>query len=282
MVGTKKKEIDQHYNTYNWPDDPASPAGLAYYKKAIAAMTKLLKDKCIKDLKEKNRPIRILEICAGCAYGGIALSKLLLDSGLTIELYATDIRPEPLRSAKKFADDILHQEIHTIEADIFELPAIDEPFDICLMYGLSTPHFNPWEMVVLLNKMSSLLQKNACMIVHEIDRRFTDFIENNYQNLSLVEGHDDNVLVSIHHGYDILKGTSKRQYYGLKKQIVPTSIDSYTWGVAESGAFMWTVFEEVKVVNVSKFRYLLVGKIPRVKVMNKDELKLPDFLDIKQ
>lgn len=56
----RSSELSQFYTTFVWPDDPESERGQGILKKG---------------------DVKILEVCVGVDFGGVALSKLLTEEG---------------------------------------------------------------------------------------------------------------------------------------------------------------------------------------------------------
>jgi len=45
------------------------------------------------------------------------------------------------------------------------------------MYGLSTPHFNPWQLERLFASVAQVLDDKGIFVVDEFDRRYTIFLK---------------------------------------------------------------------------------------------------------
>ena len=105
-------------------------------------MEALLSSKRLQKLVER-KGVKVLEVCGGTGIGGIALSKVLADRGISVDLLVTDLRWEALEVARKFSYEETGREAGTVLIDAREIHTIREKFNLVLMYGLSTPHFNP-------------------------------------------------------------------------------------------------------------------------------------------
>jgi len=112
-------------------------------------------------------------------------------------------------------------------ADVYKLK---DTFDIVLMYGLSTPHFNPWQLERLFASVAQVLDDKGIFVVDESDRRYRIFLFNNYQ-WTLGEGKSYNKFcVSFQSGYSIKKGTFMRNYINLGEMPVkPMEMETYMW-----------------------------------------------------
>lgn len=159
-----KDKLSEFFNIFPWPDNPESEEGKNYFNSTIKNMEKLLKHPWLKEILKKKK-IKILEICGGAGFGGIALSKLLLEKDLEIDLTITDLRKEVLNRAKKFGERILKRNIVTKLIDAKEINKLRKIFDIVLMYGHSAPHFNPWEVIKLFSGVSEVLEDSGIFII---------------------------------------------------------------------------------------------------------------------
>lgn len=275
-MGTSS-ELSQFYSTFVWPDDPENERGQRYFERTAKFMEILVNHSWMKEIISKKEDIRILEICGGVGFGGIALSKILIDTGVNVHLLITDLRKNPLDIAKRWGRNILGREVETSVIDAREVWKLKERFDISLIYGLSTPHFSPWDIVKLFASVSEILADDGLFILDESDRRYRIFLNQGYK-WALAEGEDeDRFVVSFHTGYDPIKGTCKRSYINLSNPSKPVTTETFMWGLAEVGALMWTFFNDVDLVNLIGVRYFILGSTPR-RGLKPQDLKEPTVI----
>lgn len=235
-------------------------------------MEKLLEHPWVRNFVKK-RQIRILEICGGAGFGGIALSKILLEQNLDVDLMITDLRKEVLKKAKKWGERVLKKKIFTKIIDAREIYKLRKKFDIVIMYGLSTPHFNPWEIIKVFSGVSECIEDQGIFIIDEADRRYSIFLTRGYQHL-LAEGDKNKFVFSFHSGYDILKGTFSRTYFNPIFPEKGVTIELFFWGLTEIGALTFLFFEDVDFIEIGRARYFVLGYKPR-RILPPQNLKGP-------
>ncbi len=272
-LSEKLKEL---YTSIPWPDDPGSERGKRYFVRTVQSMEALADFPWVEELAGHGK-VKVLEICGGSGFGGIALGKVLEAKNVDVEILITDLREDALERARNWgkASGI---NVKTMVLDAKEIHKLQDRFDIVLIFGLSTPHFNPWEMVKLLSSISTVLNPGGVLAIEESDRRFRIFINSGYK-WTLGEGDEDKLVLSTHSGYDVLRGTVKRTYASLNFAAKPITIDMYIWGIAELGALIWTFFEDVELIPLSReFRYFIVARKPRKELIKPSEIEEPGFL----
>ncbi|MCS7250021.1 MAG: class I SAM-dependent methyltransferase [candidate division WOR-3 bacterium] len=267
-----KDKLLEFFRIFPWADDPESEEGKKYYNFTIKNMDKLLKHPWFEDILKKKE-IKILEICGGAGFGSIALSKLLLEKDLEIDLIITDLRKEVLKRAKKFGEKALKRDIMAKVMDAKEVHKLRKKFDIALMYGLSTPHFSPWDIIKVFSSVNRILEDDGIFIIDEVDRRYKTFLMSGYKWV-LGEGKGDKFVISFHTGYDILKGTFKRTFFNPTLSKKPLTIEFYFWGLSEMGALIFLFFKDVDFLHINNTRYFILGYKPR-RILKPEEFKEP-------
>lgn len=274
-------ELSEHlskaYSVSTWPQDPESKAGKQYFKTTVGYMKTALKQAWMDKLISRKKNIRILEICGGVGFGGIALSKLFLDKGLSVRLLISDLRRESLDVAQGWGEKTLGKKPDVCIADARDLSKLKGTYDICLMYGLSTTHFTPWDMVRLLASVSGVLSDNGLLLVDEFDRRYTSFVTLGYKWALAAPYTEDELVVSFHTGYSVNKGTCRRAYVNFSNPTTQVPFDFFFWSPAELGALLWTFFHDVDMVRIARLRRFVVGYKPRGALKLQD-LKAPSLL----
>ncbi len=254
------KKLSEFYSIHPWPDDPETKEGKLYFERTKEFMGRLLKHRWIERLLE-NGKVRILEVCGGSGFGGIALAKHLLERNVDVEILITDLREDALEKAKRWAEK-LNLNASTMVMDAREIHNIKDSYDIALLYGLSTPHFDPWELVKLFSSVSWILNDEGIFIVDESDRRYRIFLNTGYR-WTLVEGDGSKLSANFHLGYNLLRGTFRRVYLSLTEPSKPVEMETFMWGLAEVGALMWVFFRDVDLIRLKDDRYFVVGYHPR-------------------
>lgn len=267
-----RNKLSEFFYIFPWPDDPESQEGKNYFNSTIKNMKRLLGHCWFKDILKKRR-IKILEICGGVGFGGVGLTKLLLEKNLDVDLVITDLRKEALKKAKKWGERMLKRKIITKVIDAKEVYKIRKKFNIILMYGFSTPHFNPWEMIKIFSSVSEFLEDDGIFIIDEMDRRYNIFLNRGYK-WALGEGKEDKFVISFHTGYDILKGTFKRTFFNPTLSKKPLTMEFYFWGLSEIGALIFLFFKDVDFLHIGDTRHFILGYKPR-RILKPKEIKEP-------
>ena len=263
------QKLKELYAEIPWPSDPESEEGKKYFERSIKSMETLVDHSWITELSGL-RKIKVLEICGGAGFGSIALGKVLKGRNIDTEILITDLRSDSLENARNWGKK-LGLNVETKVLDAREVYKIEDRFDIALMFGLSTPHFNPWDMVKILSSVSSVLNPDGILAIEESDRRYRIFLNNSYKWV-LGEGDENKLVLSIHSGYDIVKGVVKRTYVSLNFASKPLTMEMYMWGLAELGALTWTFFEDVDLIPLKReARFFVIAHNPRKKPMDPSE-----------
>ena len=265
--------LSRFYSIFPWAEDPYSREGRKRFEKTLKFMEQLVNHQWLRNLLSKRKIIRVLEICSGTGIGGVALAKILMDKSINVYLLITDLRKEALNIAKKWGFEVLSKEVDTLLIDAREVHKLDCKFDISLLYGLSTPHFNPWDIVKLFTSVNEVLVDDGLFIIDEGDRRYT-LLTQGYKHVLAEYSSEERFVVSFHIGYDFVKGSIKRTYVDLIKQTKPVTMELFMWGLAEVAALTWVFFEDVDLVKLERTRHFIIGYKPR-KILTPEHLSEP-------
>ncbi len=214
-----------------------------------------------------------MDILSGEGIGGVALSKAL---GRKVKLYMLDLREKALEVAKRFSKDELGEEPEVFVHDAVKIHEVLRDLDLVLMYGLSTPHFDPWRAVLLLASIGESLKDDGVFMVEEMDRRYWVFYVTGYKEI-MPSFKENGPILNMHKSYDLKRGIFKRTHFSLVSGEM-TDLDVYFWGVADFLSLMWLFFEEVDMRALDYKRLMLLARYPRRKIRPGD-LKLPSLLE---
>ena len=265
------KLIEKLYALDIWPTDPYSEFNQKRFREAIEVFDKLMEHNWLQELLRKEK-IRILEICAGTGIGGVALAKVLMERGVDVELLLTDIREEDLKLGSKWGSDVLGRKIDYAKIDSRKVYELGRRFDIALMYGYSSPHFDPWDMVRLQVSVSECLADNGILIMDEADRIYSIFYQTGYARILSERIDDERALISLHAGYNFRRGIFRRALIDLKDPSKTVLAEVYFWGLAELMAIVWMFFQDVDLYELRRGAGLILGYKPRRKI-GVDDLK---------
>lgn len=264
-------ELSRLYSVFVWPHSPENQEGKEYYESALRFMKTLIDHSWMKRMIAKKKDIKILEICGGAGFGGMALSKVLSEKSVKVDLLITDLRKDALNIAKKWGSKVLKGKVDISVIDAREVHNLKKKFDLTLIYGLATPHFNPWELVRVFASVSEVLAEDGLFVVDESDRRYRLFIDQGYK-WALAEGFGDKYVMDFHTGYDLIRGTCKKTFINPDKMSKKTSTEIFMWGLAEVGALTWAFYNDVDMLSlgVGGTRHFILGYKPRKKLMVND------------
>lgn len=160
------ESIKELYRLGIWELNPYSKEGQTRFKNAIDAFGRLLSHVWIKKLLERDA-ISILEVCAGTGIGGVALAKVFMERNIDVELLLVDIREDDLKLGSQWGSKVLGKSVDYVAIDAKEVHKIGRKFDVALMYGFSSPHFDPWEMLKLQASISECLNNEGIFLMEE-------------------------------------------------------------------------------------------------------------------
>ncbi len=266
-MSESQENIEKLYKLGLWPQDPESPSIKERYFKAIDDFRRLIEHEWLQEILKRKNSIRILEICSGSGVGGIALAKVLKESGKNIELTLSDVREEALKIGEKWGSSELGERVTIVNINALLIHKLKLKRDIVLMYGFSSPHFYPWEYIRLLASISEVLEEDGILIIEECDRTYSIFYKAGYKDL-LVERVSEKAVISIHSSYDPIKGAFERAYLNLLEPTEPVKISTYFWNIAELMTLVWLFFQDVDFFSYDdkKTRGLIIGYKPRYKI----------------
>ena len=271
------EELSRAYSLLGWVEDPYSPSGKQRFEGTLRHMKLLVDHEWVKDLVSGRDVVRILEICSGTGFGGVALAKTLIGEGTEAELLLTDLRRDALKVAEKWGREVLGREIEVSVADAREVHKLGRRFDIALIYGLSTPHFDPWDIARVFASVSEALVDDGIFVIDEADRRYTVFLTRGYKEVLAESASEGRLVVSFHMGYDPLRGLCKRVFADLIKRAEPVTLSMFLWGLAEVASLAWLFFNDVDLVNLGGVRYFILGREPR-RALSPGDLREPALL----
>jgi len=135
--------------------------------------------------------------------------------------------------------------------------------DIALIYGLSTGHFNPYDMVKLTASTGKILEPDGILLVEDADRIYNIFYSRGYKLVLPEYAGEDRIVLSVHAGYDVRKGVFKRITVDLTTMNRVCN-EVHFWDVASSAAILWVFFNDVDFIPIgTQTRGILIARKPR-------------------
>jgi len=146
------------------------------------------------------------------------------------------------------------------------------------MYGYSSPHFDPWDMLRIQASVCECLEDDGIFLMEEGDRRYSIFYLTSYAKFLPEKVNNEKAIVSIHSDYDFYRGVFKRTYLNLRKPEESVIVDMYFWGLAELMAITWIFFKDVDIYEKTRGHGIIIGYKPRRKISVVDIASNPRVL----
>ncbi|RLG73978.1 MAG: hypothetical protein DRO14_06145, partial [Thermoprotei archaeon] len=259
----RSEYFEKLYSVFRWAEDIRSERGRKRFEESLRKFEELVKHPWVKEVVKEKEELVILDVCGGTGIGGVALAKVLQETGVDVELIINDVRESALEKAKVFAKELLSKEARTIKDDALNIHKYSVKADVALLYGFSTPHFNPYDMVRLAASVGAVLRYDGLYIVEEVDRIYNIMCLIGYKYVLPEIASEEEVVISMHAGYDVRKGVFKRLMLDLTTMRRSLS-EAYFWSVAGTAAILWVFFKDVDYLPIDRgTRGFLIAKTPR-------------------
>ncbi len=254
--------LERFYEVFPWGDDLRRSEVRSRFEESVNNFSRLIDHEFVKSIVDRGF-VRVIDICGGGGIGGIALAKVLAEKGVRVELTVNDLRESALSIAVRNAEEVLGFKPRIVKANALELYRYGVKADIALLHGLSTPHFNPYEMVRLAASTAKILESDGVFIVEETDRVYGIFYLVGYKDVVAEYAGEDKISLTIHSGYDVRRGVFYRVFLdipSMKRVKAPIRF----WDVAGTASILWVFFKEVDFLPTrSSRRGFVIAAKPR-------------------
>ena len=259
---TKGERLEKIYSVFPWPEDLHSVEGRRRFEEACSVFREVIEHPWVRSILGKQR-IRVLDVCGGTGIGGIALAKVLIERGLGIELVINDLRASALDKAARYAKEVLGIDIETLCCDATELHRLGVKADIVLMYGVSTPHFDPYRMIQLSASLARVVNPEGVVLIEEFDRVYGLLCRVGFRALTVERADEESAVITLDAGYDVKRGVFRRLFLDLVS--MNRAVMEYRmWDVASVAAILWVFFRDVDFKPLRSYlRGFLIAKEPR-------------------
>ena len=253
------EKLEKGYKIAFWKDDPWSLEGRKRYEIALKKFRGLIEHPWLKELLKLDN-IGLLDIGAGKGIGGVALAKTLIQQNCKVKLVMIDLRKSAVEDSLKFANE------EKVEAEAFQMNAIEAhklgKFNIVLMYGAILAHFDWWSLARLFASATMCLKEKGVIIIEEFDRVHAIFTAG-FKNLIIENPRPDKLSISVHAGYDVIKGSYLRNFIRVKDWEVVTLPVNFR-NISSIAAMLWLFVEDVDVASVDEENvYFVLGRESR-------------------
>lgn len=259
----ESERMEKYYTLHPWIEDLETSQGFERYQQVLKVMEQMVSHQWIQDILKDRKVVKVIDVCSGMGLAGIAFSKIAGDRGSKVNLTLVDLRPSALEKARGFALKQLGFVPNTIVLDVTKPLNISDKYDVALLWGFTTPHFNPWKWVKVLTNISKMLTDDGVFAFEEADRVQSIFLVRGYKDVLPEVVEENRLVLSIHAGRDSRTGDIKR----LVINIVTgdrVEINVYFWDLASSAAFTWIFFEDVDFLQIeSPAKGVILANRPR-------------------
>lgn len=255
-----KDLLEKVYSAKLWPGDPEDPDAISRFKRYHDVFKELLERSSeLHSLINSKELLKIVDLCAGSGLAGISFSNVvskLFNKKITLKLI--DLRENSLKKYvgwEKEENVYVQYEVKNVIRD-----SLGSNYDIALLFGLSTPHFSPLEMLKLLANVSKALCDNGIVIIEEVDRIYNIFYKIGYKDL-LVQSSTSDVVLSLHLNYDKRSGVFIRKFLRIYPTYEPLGdLPVFMWSTALTSSYVWMFFKNVEIVTISNVDYIVASK----------------------
>ena len=257
------QKLEKLYQVFPWPEDLEADRAKQRFDEAYNVFRELLKHQWFRELLSRKDVVRVLDICGGTGIGGIALAKALIERGINVELTINDLRISALEKARRYAKELLGIEISTLREDALKLYEHGIKVDIALMYGVSAPHFNPYQMVQLIAGVAWILEPDGIFLVEEFDRVYGLLCRVGYKDITVEHAGKDRIVITLDGGYNARIGMFRRVFLEIPS-MTRVEMEYRMWDLAGIAALLWVFFEDVDFKPMGLgLRGILIAKKPR-------------------
>ena len=255
--------LEELYRYLQWRMDPDDERAILRFHRIVEAFEKLNEKGLL-----PNAP-RVLDLCAGTGIAGVAMAKVTDAKALTV----LDAREGDLKKIKKWIEIAgLNLKPEMIVGDAREVSRLVGKHDVAILWGLTMPHFDVFDAVKLFAGVASILTDDGIFLLEEADRIYGIFYQVGYKDMLVEAKSDEYTLISLHEGYEPIRGVFKRTYYKLPRFEKISEQEHRLWDLASQLALGSVFFKEYRVISradhgvngVSDVIYL---KTPRRKVV---------------
>ncbi len=245
--------LERLYQVFPWIDDPFTDEGRMRYERELKVMEKVIGHEWVREVVDKSgESVSIVDVCGGSGIGGVAFAKVLHNKyGVKTSLTVVDLRRDMLEKAREFSERELGYRAETVTWNILEKLDLDREFDFALMWGHTTPHFSPWDLVRVYANISRLLKPHGLFMYDETDRVYTVFYLKGYGDVLPEHVEEDRIVLTIHKSRDFKTGYFHRVAYDLVGR-EGVEMKVYIWDIAGSATLAWIFFNDIDYIPTSR------------------------------
>ena len=237
--------LDEVYSVIRWPMHPDDERARRRFIGIKSFFNWAVKEGMIPE----NREIRVLDLCAGTGIAGAALADVLREWGYRVTLTVLDLRKEELELVERWLEDEEDVEVLGAVKDCREPLNFIRKQDVVLIWGLTMPHFDPFETARIMRNVASVLTSDGSFFIEEMDRVYSLFYRRRYKDIVVEEKDDEHTVISIDEGYDVKRGVVRRSYYELPGFKRMFEMESRLWDLAGLAGMGSILFDDVRIIT---------------------------------
>jgi len=227
--------LEEFYRHLRWWMDPEDERALRRFNSIVRFFE-------VQNLKASD----VLDICAGTGIAGVAAAKAFSASRLTL----VEARGEDMEKARRWLELAgINPELRLVEGDVLNLPSLVGEHEVAVLWGHTMPHFDPFQAVKLFSGVASVLREDGVFFVEETDRIKRFLYGSAYRDFLVERKAGDYAVVSLHEGYNILRGMEVRGYYRVPGFEKIAEMELRPWDLASQLALGRVFFEEAELVT---------------------------------
>ena len=256
------ERLEKLYRVFPWPEELGSER-LADRLRAARRHFEILTTHPWVREAVKGGEATVIDVCGGVGVGGVALALVLRGLGINTKLVVVDLRRTALEKARKLSKDVLGSEAEVVEADAMEVHKYVSGANIALMFGYTSPHFSPYELLRLTISVAASLRPSGVFVLEEHDRFGDILMRIGYKYVVPERVDEDMITLSIHSRYDHLRGVTERVFLKIP-DYEAAKMPVRLWDLAGIAGMLWAGFKDVDFLPIRTARSgFLIAKEPR-------------------
>lgn len=256
------ERLEKLYRIFPWPEEVGSERLAKRLREAMRHFELLITHPWVRSTFSGGE-VRVVDVCGGAGVGGVALAKVLRNTGLSVELIVVDLRASALEKARELSREVLGSEAGVVEGDAREVHRYVVSADIALLYGYTAAHFSPYDLLRLTISVAASLKPSGVFVLEEHDRFGDILMRIGYRYVVPEHADEDMITLSIHSRYDHLRGVTERVFVKLP-DYEAAKVPVRLWDLAGIAATLWAGFKDVDFLPIRTARSgFLIAKEPR-------------------
>jgi len=254
------ESVERLYRLVEWPSTPCTPEGRRKAFEALHTLHRLLDHEWMRRALSSRR-VDVLDLCSGGGVAGYAMAKALRNRGVETTIILADVRCSLVAEGVQCLRRLGVEDVEGLCLEASALPLRSRCVDVALLWGLTTPHFDPWTALRVYAWVSHALRDDGLLLVEEYDRVLR-LLSTGYREVSSEPS--ERLVVSIHRGYDFAKSTVVRSFIDLETGD-RVDVELFLWSPALTALILWTIFSDVDLVPsaIASSRFVVIARSPR-------------------